>query len=125
VDSNQVPAEGKTMTGHKNEVTLGFCNSRAATSGVIAGLLILTGIVFQLGELGYSQMSHANLWLASVLAQSVWNMLVLRGTVLALHPLLEFWPLLLVSIGLAILLTARRQGTKMLSRNDTGDDRGQ
>jgi hypothetical protein len=69
-----------------------------------ATLLILLGIVFQLGELGYGHLQSGNLWFFSTMLTDIWNILSLRLDVPALGELLHYWPLVLVGLGLAILL---------------------
>jgi hypothetical protein len=69
-----------------------------------ATLLILLGIVFQLGELGYGHLQSSNLWFFSTMLTDIWNILSLRLDVPGLAELLRYWPLALVGLGLAILL---------------------
>ena len=69
-----------------------------------AGLLILLGIVLQLGVLGYDHVRPSNLWFFSVFAEGVWNMLAVHVNGPALDQVLRFWPLMLVSAGLGILM---------------------
>jgi hypothetical protein len=82
-----------------------FHRSFLATSiAMTAGLLILLGIVLQLGELGYGHINASNFWLISMIMQSVWNLLAMHGNGLALEDVLRFWPLVLVSVGIGILM---------------------
>ncbi|HLV95627.1 MAG TPA: hypothetical protein VKS44_10590 [Candidatus Acidoferrales bacterium] len=69
-----------------------------------AGLLIVFGIVLQLGVLGYGHVNPSNYWFLSVLTQGVWNLLSLHGSGSALGQIARFWPLVLVSVGLGILM---------------------
>ncbi len=69
-----------------------------------AGLLILLGTVLQLGVLGYDHVRAANLWPFSVIVESAWNVLAMHANGPALDAVLRFWPLVLVSAGLAILM---------------------
>jgi hypothetical protein len=69
-----------------------------------AGLLILLGTVLQLGVLGYDHLRPSNLWFFSVFAEGVWNMLAMHVNGPALNQVLRFWPLMLVSAGLGILM---------------------
>jgi hypothetical protein len=68
-----------------------------------ATILILTGVVFQLAELAYAHLSGDGLWLFSVLATNIWNMLALKFNDSAVQQMLQYWPLLLIGAGLAIL----------------------
>lgn len=94
---------------------LSFGGSFSATSIMIltAALLILLGIVFQLGELGYGHLGAQNFWFVSMVAQSAWNMLSMRGNGPAFDEVVRWWPLALVSMGLAILLL--RQGARKIA----------
>lgn len=73
-----------------------------------AGLLILVGFVLQLGTLGYGHIQHSNLWVASTVVHSTWSMLILQLGAPDMHVVETYWPLLFVSLGLAILLLMRR-----------------
>lgn len=78
---------------------------RAAALNVLGAiLLILLGIVIQLSELGYGHVRPENFWLFSMVATSVWNLFALHTNAPGAHELLSFWPLLLISVGLAALL---------------------
>lgn len=69
-----------------------------------AGLLIFTGVVFQLGEFICGQLNATSYWLIHTIAVNIWNMLLLRLNTPGIGGILRFWPLLLVAFGLAILL---------------------
>lgn len=88
-----------------------------------AGLLILLGIVFQLAELGYGHMDTNNLWLFSVLASNVWDVAAAHMNVPALHDMLKFWPLLLVSSGLTMLL-GLKPGNRRAAESGMGSRKG-
>lgn len=75
-----------------------------ATTAIMAALLILLGIVLQLGALGYAHISSSNFWLVSMVTEGAWNLaLHLNGP--ALQDVVRFWPLVLVGIGLGILMS--------------------
>jgi hypothetical protein len=74
-----------------------------------AGLLILAGLVLQLGALGYGHVQPSNVWIASTVAQGVWSMLILQLDAGGVHAAATYWPLFLISMGLAILLLTRRE----------------
>jgi hypothetical protein len=87
-----------------------FRDSIAAKVTVVAaGLLILLGIVFQLGELGYGRINANNWWLVSTATQAVWSLLALRLNGPALGEVLRFWPLILLIVGLGILMLQRER----------------
>jgi len=99
--------------------------SGAAVLAALAGLLILLGIVFQLAELGYGHVRPDNIWLFSVIASGIWNILSLRLNTPALQELFQFWPLLLVGFGVAIMLAARENRTRKFARSRAGDSYGE
>ena len=91
-----------------------------------AGLLILVGLVLQLGTLGYGHVQPGNIWIASTFAGSVWSMLITQLDSPGVQALAAFWPLLLTSMGLAILLVTRRETIQpVLSRSRGGQNHGQ
>lgn len=82
-----------------------FGSSFSARATVLAaGLLILLGTVLQLGVLGYNHLRLSNLWIFSVIAQNAWNVLAMHASGAALEQVARFWPLMLVSAGLGILM---------------------
>jgi hypothetical protein len=74
-----------------------------------AGLLILVGLVLQLGALSYSHLQPSNIWVVSTVLRSAWSMLILQLHAQGMQAVLTFWPLLLVSLGLAIMLLSRSE----------------
>ena len=91
-----------TNANGRQSVTASIERVRFPEAG--ATLLILLGIVFQFGVLGYGHLQSANLWFFSTMLTDIWNILSLRLNVPALGELLRYWPLALVGLGLAILL---------------------
>ncbi len=90
-----------------------------------AGLLILVGLVLQLGALGYGHIQPGNFWIASTVVGSVWSMLIAQFDSPGVQQLATFWPLLLISMGLAILLVTRAETTQpVLSRSEGGQNHG-
>lgn len=80
--------------------------TRSAAIIPAAALLILLGIVFQLGELGYVNWSADNLWVLSVISSSITTLLDTCVKAAMLGGALRFWPLILVLAGLGILISA-------------------
>ena len=76
-----------------------------------SGLLILVGLVLQLGALGYGHAQPGNVWIASTIVGSAWSMLITQVDSPAVQQLATFWPLLLISMGLAVLLVTKRAET--------------
>ncbi|HXR32507.1 MAG TPA: hypothetical protein VN830_02270 [Verrucomicrobiae bacterium] len=90
-----------------------------------AGLLILVGLVLQLGALGYGHVQPGNIWIAATFVGSVWSMLIAQLDAPGVQALVTFWPLLLISMGLAILLVTRPETIQpVLSRSRGGQNHG-
>jgi hypothetical protein len=91
-----------------------------------AGLLILVGLALQLGALGYGHIQPGNIWIASTIVERVWGMLIALLDSPGVQALATFWPLLLTSMGLAILVVTRREPNQpVLSRSQGGQNHGQ
>jgi hypothetical protein len=91
-----------------------------------AGLLILVGLVLQLGTLGYGHVQPGNIWIASTIAGSVWSMLTSQLDAPWAQELATFWPLLVISMGLAMLLVTRREESqRALPSSQGGQNHGQ
>lgn len=108
------------------DTSMAHANSQSSATPMIsaaripiagAALLILLGIVFQLGELGYSHFRLDNLWLFSMVLTDIWNILSMRLNVPSAAELLRYCPLILVGLGLAILL-ATQENRFSASRRD-------
>ena len=90
-----------------------------------SGLLILVGLVLQLGALGYGHFQPGNIWIASTIVGSGWSMLVTQLDSPAVQHLATFWPLLLISMGLAALLVTKREERQpALSSSRGGQNHG-
>ncbi len=98
--------------------------SNSMLAMVVASLLILLGVMFQLGELGYSHLSPANFWFATMVTEGVWNVVATHFDVPALQQLTRFWPLVLVAFGMGVLLVTKRGNTMGLSKVPV-DQKGQ
>lgn len=79
----------------------------ATFAWLVACLLILLGAAFELGMLGVGPYNSSGVWLFSVISRNAWIMLA-DWVVPELREMAKVWPLVLVSIGSAILLIARR-----------------
>jgi hypothetical protein len=91
------------MTDAKPQFVSGRPALRAALL-LPAAALIFIGSVFQLGMLGYGQLNPRDLWPAMMIIQTAWNLLAAHFNAPDLANVGQFWPLLLVGLGLAILL---------------------
>ncbi len=63
--------------------------------------------MFQVVELTCRNLHLGNLWLLSVLASDIWNILSVHFNVPAIGDVLLYWPLVMICMGLAILLAVR------------------
>jgi hypothetical protein len=98
--------EAMAMTDAKPQ----FVSNRPALRAALllpAVALIFIGSVFQLGMLGYGQLSPRDLWPAVIVIQSAWNLLTAHLNAPELANVGQFWPLVLVISGLAILLALK------------------
>jgi hypothetical protein len=77
-----------------------------AIPGTTATILILGGIVLQLGGLGYMHVGLDYLWMLFLVLESAWNVVSMHGNLPWMQQAMVFWPLLLVGAGLGILLVA-------------------
>ena len=75
-----------------------------------AALLILLGVVLQLGALGYGPANPSHFWLISVIIGTAWHTFASHVIAPALGGHAEFWPLLLVVAGLSFLLDRQQIG---------------
>jgi len=96
------------MTDARPQLDLRPSISRMAAT-MTAGLMVLTGIVFQLCELGLGRQSTNGFWFIPMILGSVWRLLAVHINALAITEILRFWPLLLISLGLAILMALKSQ----------------
>jgi uncharacterized membrane protein len=121
MNGNKVSVGDESMT-NANQIRSSAGGSMAISAAAI--VLILVGLVFQMAELGSTHAQPDNSWLFSVLASNIWNILSLRMNVAAMQDFLRFWPLLLVSLGLAIMLATRQNNSRSLSDSRKGGSRG-
>ncbi len=90
-----------------------------------SGLLILVGLVLQLGALGYGHAQPGNIWIASTIVERVWSILIAQLDSTGVQELATFWPLLLISMGLALLLVTKgEESQRSLSSSRGGQNHG-
>jgi hypothetical protein len=88
--------------------------------------LILVGLALQMGTLGYGHVQPGNIWIASTVVESVWSMLITQLDAPRVQALATFWPLLLITMGLALLLvTKREESQRARSSSQGGQKHGQ
>jgi hypothetical protein len=79
---------------------------------IASALMILVGVIFQVGELGLSHIRLDNLWQISVVASDLWNLLATRVGGPTVTQVLRYWPLLLVGLGFSIMLATQENRLK-------------
>ncbi|MFY9803221.1 MAG: hypothetical protein WA211_08310 [Candidatus Acidiferrales bacterium] len=109
-----------TNANGQSYVTTALAGTRFPEAG--ATLLILLGVLFQLGQLGYGHLGLGNLWFFSMMLTDIWNILSMRLNIPALGEVLRYWPLALVGLGFAILLATHENRA---SRARRGNRHGQ
>jgi hypothetical protein len=80
----------------------------STSAWLVACLMILLGVAFELGMLGFGPYNSSGVWLFSVLGRNGWIMLA-DFVAPQLRELVKMWPLTLVTLGSAILLAARQR----------------
>jgi len=98
--------EAMAMTDAKPQFVSGRPFLRAALL-LPAAALIFIGSVFQLGMLGYGNLDPRNLWPAVMIAQAAWDLLAANLNAPELANVSQFWPLLLVVLGLGMVLALK------------------
>jgi hypothetical protein len=98
--------EAMVMTDAKPQLISGRLTLRA-TLLLPAAALIFLGSMFQLGMLGYGNLNPRDLWPAMMIVESAWNLLAMRFNAPQFGDLFQYWPLLLVGSGLAILMALK------------------
>jgi len=94
------------MTDAKPQFVSGRLTLRA-TLLLPAAALIFLGSMFQLGMLGYGHLNPRDLWPVVMVVESAWNMLAAHFNAPQFGDLFQYWPLLLVGSGLAILVALK------------------
>ena len=117
-DTYLVGDEGMTIANRQASAALTTPRRILIIGG--AGLLILAGLVLQLGMLSYGHIQSSHMWIASTVVESAWSMLILQMDAQGVHAVATFWPMLLISTGLAILLLARREAVQAVPSGSRG-----
>jgi hypothetical protein len=115
-NKNRAGDENMTNANRQSLVAATVDGVRFPEAG--ATLLILLGVVFQLGELGYGHLGLGNLWFFSIMFTDIWNILSMRLNIPNLADLLHYWPLVLVGLGLAILLATHENRSRRARRGN-------
>jgi hypothetical protein len=107
VNGNSAKAGESAMNSTPENASVSEATSSSGFPVASATLLILFGIVFQVVELTCRNLHFGNLWLLSVLAADIWNILSMHFNVPSIGAVLLYWPLVMICLGLAILLAVR------------------
>lgn len=83
--------------------------SSGGTALLLGGgfLLILLGLVFQIGEFGLGRSLSRDFWFFSMFFSNLWNMLALHMNVPGSPQVTRFWPVLLEGMGLTLIMLRR------------------
>jgi|SRR5215469_10160979 len=121
MDSGNVLAgEANMMSNASQQGRMQNSTEGISMATISASILILTGVVFQLAELGSAHLHGDDLWFFSVLAGNIWNMLALRFNAPAMQEMRQIWPLALVGVGLAMLLATQQTRQRAVARKRAG-----
>jgi hypothetical protein len=106
METNQIHRADQTETNSPGRFSTNPSFPAATLSWLSACLLILLGVAFELGMLGFGPYNSTGVWLLTVIGKNAWVM-VANLAAPELGGLAKIWPLVLVSLGSAILLIAR------------------
>jgi hypothetical protein len=106
------------MKNSERNLTQSSEKGSAAVLG--AGLLILVGLGLQWFEMLCSRFISENSWFFATLFSEAWNMINVWLSAAPWHQDLQFWPLLLVITGAAILFARGPQAAMAKSESRTG-----
>jgi hypothetical protein len=95
-------------------------NDKRSAVAVGAGLLILVGLALQWAQVLFAHYVAANSWFFATLFGDVWNMITVWMSAAAWHQDLQYWPLLLVVTGGAILFSRGPKRAMATNESRTG-----
>ena len=95
------------MTKSDPQFTLEGLPSRTTLGLVGAILVILLGIALQLDVFGYGHFNSDSFWFISMIAGALWDIVATHMGMPTMNVLIRLWPLIIVSAGLAMLLSFR------------------
>jgi hypothetical protein len=81
-----------------------------------AGLLILLGMMAQLGELGLGPFTRDSFWIIPFLADGLWNILTVLASRTAFAAAIPFWPLALVVAGCSAIFLLKSQNSAAVAQ---------
>jgi hypothetical protein len=123
VESNKVSAGGKNVTKSDPQFTHEGLASRATLGLAGAVLVILLGVALQLDIFGYGHFNSDSFWFISMIAGAVWDIVATRMDMPTMNLLIRWWPLILVSAGLAMLLSFRPASLARATSHDQAKGR--
>lgn len=95
------------MTNASRQLPHHGSNHRTAAT-IVAAILILIGLFFQLETLSYARTSMGSFWYIAVILKTVCSMAAACLNTPLLRDAFLFWPLALVTAGAAMLLSGKR-----------------
>ena len=84
-------------------------------------VLILLGMVFQIGGFGFGRSLVRDFWFFSMCLTNLWNMLALHMNVPGPQQVARLWPVLLEGMGLAMIMLRRNIAGRM-QEGDSHDE---
>jgi hypothetical protein len=129
MQDNYMIAGGAAMMNETRQASLGKpTEGPGSNAGILmaaAGILTLLGLMVQFGELGLGPFTRDTLWIVSLLANGLWNILVAVLTRTEFATVLPYWPLTLVMAGTAALfLLSSRKSVAVNQESGRGSDYG-
>jgi hypothetical protein len=95
-------------------------NDKRTAIAVGAGILIMVGLALQWAQVLFAHYVAANSWFFATLFGEAWNMINVWMSAAAWHQDLQYWPLLLVVTGGAILFSPRPKQAMATNESPTG-----
>ncbi len=84
-----------------------------------AGLLVLLGLMAQLGQLGLGPFTRDTFWIIPFLANGLWNILMALVSRSAFADAIPFWPLTLVVAGCTALFLLKPQSPAVVAKESS------
>ena len=106
METKQIHCAEETTANSRRRSSTNRSFPATTLARLAASLLILLGAAFELGMLGLGPYNSSDAWLFSVIGKNTWIALT-DLVVPELRETIKIWPLILVTIGAAILLIAQ------------------
>lgn len=96
------------------------CHNQRTTWAIGAGALIVLGLALQWIQVLFTQFVSQNSWFFATLFGETWNMIAVWLSVAPWRQDVQYWPLLLVITGAAILFSRTPCKSMAMSESRTG-----